>query len=187
MRPRYHWILLGVILVAAGAPAQEKGDKNGAAPRSDASAIEVRFADDSTVKMVLQHTAIDVTTRYGKLSVPVAELRRIEFGLRIPDESAKRIAMAIPQLGGPDFVDPLRPGDRRPGMAGASRTQRRPRSRQTGEGRSHGDHRNCARRKAAFAPIRHRGRRRLHHHRPRRCPGPAGSHSLFWRDQLEAL
>ena len=102
MRPRHLCSLLVFVFVAA-APGQDKNDKNGTAPRFDANTVEVRFADDSTVKMVLQHTSIDVATRYGKLSVPISELRRIEFGIRIPEETAKRIATAVSQLGSADF------------------------------------------------------------------------------------
>jgi len=103
MVPRFNWSLLGLVLIAAGTMGQEKGDKNVSAPRPDANTVEIRFADDSTVKVVLQHTSVDVTTRYGKLSVPIAELRRIEFGLRIPEETAKRISADISNLGSADF------------------------------------------------------------------------------------
>src|SRR5262245_53624038 len=99
MLPRCHWSLLGLILITAGSLAQDKNDKNVPASRPDANTVEIRFADDSTVKVVLQHTSVDVTTRYGKLSVPIAELRRIEFGLRIPEETAKRISADISNLG----------------------------------------------------------------------------------------
>src|SRR5689334_6146502 len=101
MRPRFHWVLLSATLVVGSAVGQPKEDKPAA--KSDANMVEVRFADDSTVKMSLQHSSIEVATRYGKLSVPVTEIRRIEFGLRIPDETAKRIATAVSQLGAPDF------------------------------------------------------------------------------------
>jgi hypothetical protein len=93
--------LLSATLIAGSAAGQPKDDKPAARP--DANTVEVRFADDSTVKMVLRHSSIEVSTRYGKLSVPVTELRRIEFGLRIPEDTAKRIATAVSQLGGPDF------------------------------------------------------------------------------------
>jgi hypothetical protein len=99
----YHWALLAAALAVAGAPAQEKDEKSGPGPRPDANVVEIRFADDSTVKMVLQHSSIQVATRYGKLTVPVAEMRRIEFGLRIPEDTAKRIDTAIARLGSQDF------------------------------------------------------------------------------------
>ena len=103
---RFHCtpILVGVILIAAGAArGQDAGAKTDPSPRPDATAVEVRFADDSTVKMVLLHDGIEIATRYGKLTVPVGEIRRIEFGRHVSEETAKRIDAAIARLGNPDF------------------------------------------------------------------------------------
>jgi hypothetical protein len=66
--------------------------------------VEVRFADDSTVKAALLEKSIDVTTRYGKLTVPVDEIRSIELGLRISEDTAKRIEAAVAGLGSQDFA-----------------------------------------------------------------------------------
>jgi hypothetical protein len=103
MRTCYHWAVLAVALAATGASGGEKDEKTGPGPRPEANVIEIRFADDSTVKMILQHSSIEVATRYGKLTVPVGEMRRIEFGLRIPEDTAKRIDAAIARLGSQDF------------------------------------------------------------------------------------
>jgi hypothetical protein len=99
----YPWALLGMALVVASAFGQEKGEKNAPSSKPDPNTIEVRFADDSMVKMVLQHNSIEVATRYGKLTVPVGEIRRIEFGLRVPEETVKRIDAAIARLASQDF------------------------------------------------------------------------------------
>ncbi len=81
---------------------QEKEAKSG--PRPDANTIEVRFADDSVVKMVLQHNTIDVVTRYGKLSVPVQDMAPYRVRkCRIPEATAKQIEAAIAALGNADF------------------------------------------------------------------------------------
>lgn len=66
---------------------------------------EVRFADGSTVRMVLTQTAVEVTTRYGKLEVPVADIRRVEFGFRYPDGAQARIEAAARELGAADAKD----------------------------------------------------------------------------------
>src|SRR5262245_28057466 len=102
MRSRCYWALLGAALVVS-AHGQQKNDKAAPGTRPDANAVEIRFADDSTVKMSLQTASIEVATRYGKLTIPVAEIRRIDFGLRIPEETAKRIDAAVAQLGSKDF------------------------------------------------------------------------------------
>lgn len=91
--------LAGVLLFSPCAAGQEKPLSLKPEPNS----VEVRFADDSIVKMVLQQSTIDVVTRYGKLTLPLEEIRRIDFGLRIPDDTAKRIDSAIARLGNPDF------------------------------------------------------------------------------------
>ncbi|HJZ90963.1 MAG TPA: hypothetical protein VKE40_08825 [Gemmataceae bacterium] len=65
-------------------------------------AAEVRFADGSTVRMVLTQSTVDVVTRYGKLSVPVADVRKIEFGLRYPDGVQSRIDAEIHRLASDD-------------------------------------------------------------------------------------
>jgi hypothetical protein len=81
---------------------QDKPSKTEPA-RPDVNTIEVRFADDSLVKMTLQNPSIEVATRYGKLVVPVEDMRRIELGLRIPEATAKRIEAAIAALGSANF------------------------------------------------------------------------------------
>jgi len=91
LRP-YHLLTL-----AAFVPASSWGQEK---PAPEGHSIEVRFADDSVVKMVLKDGGIDVATRYGRLTVPTADVRRIEFGLRVPDETAKRIDAALIRLGG---------------------------------------------------------------------------------------
>lgn len=68
----------------------------------ESATVEVRFADDSTVKMELQHATIDLVTRYGKLTFPLSDIRRIEFGARISPEVESRIAAAIARLGDAD-------------------------------------------------------------------------------------
>jgi hypothetical protein len=91
-----------VVLIPLLACAQDK-DKGKAKSLTDAGLFELRFADGSAVRMALMEPSLDVTTRFGKLNVPWAEVRRIEFGLRYPDGVLAKIETAIAQLGGPDF------------------------------------------------------------------------------------
>src|ERR1700722_14884467 len=102
MLARFRWALLAGLCMAFGLSAgQEKDAKT--TPRPDANTVEVRFADDSVVKMILQNGSIDVATRFGKLSVPAQDMRRIELGMRIPEATAKRIEAALANLGNADF------------------------------------------------------------------------------------
>src|SRR5438105_11608402 len=61
--------------------------------------VEVRLIDRSTMKVTLREERVELVTRYGKLSIPVAEIRRIEFGLRLSADEQKRIAAAVRDLG----------------------------------------------------------------------------------------
>lgn len=65
--------------------------------------IEARLADGSAVKLLLLTDSIDVSTKFGKLTIPVQDLRRIEFGLRYPDGVYQRIVEAVGRLGHSDF------------------------------------------------------------------------------------
>jgi hypothetical protein len=86
--------VVGSVALIAGAddPPTKKGT-----PEPPESA-EVRMADGSVVRMLLTQSDVDITTRYGKLSVPVADIRRIEFGFRYPAGAEERIHTAIDKL-----------------------------------------------------------------------------------------
>ena len=67
--------------------------------------FEVRMADDSLVKVALLDPTITVATRYGKLVIPCAEIRRIEPGFRFPEGSEEKVAKAIEALASPVFAE----------------------------------------------------------------------------------
>lgn len=65
---------------------------------SPPSLAEVRFADGSVVRMTLLQEYVDVQTKYGKLTVPLCDVRRIEFGLHVPPEVHQQINQSIKRL-----------------------------------------------------------------------------------------
>jgi hypothetical protein len=65
--------------------------------------FEARFIDGSSLKLALRDEAIDIASPYGRLRVPVAEIRRMELATRTPAEIAERIAVCIGDLGNPQF------------------------------------------------------------------------------------
>jgi hypothetical protein len=87
--------------LGAPAPSGETSAKKPAPPA--AGAVEVRLTDDSTLKLTLREERIEVATRFGKLSIPVGDVNKIEFGLRIPEGVGKRIQAAVADLGSSDF------------------------------------------------------------------------------------
>ena len=91
--------LLVALLPLLPSAAQEKA----AQPAAEANVFEVHFNDGSVVKMILLQESLDVTTRFGKLTVPMKDLRRIDFGLRYPDGVYQKIQDAIGLLSNPDF------------------------------------------------------------------------------------
>lgn len=90
---------VGLSSIARSQPPATKGS---VVPR-DLSAVEVRFVDRSMLRMSLQHDKLDVQTRFGRLSIPTVEIRKIDFGMRTPAEVAKRIETAIIALGSSEF------------------------------------------------------------------------------------
>ncbi len=65
--------------------------------------LEARFADGSTLKLSLHDDHLGLDTPHGPLLFPVGDIHKIEFGLRISDEVAKRIEAAIGKLGSSQF------------------------------------------------------------------------------------
>jgi hypothetical protein len=64
---------------------------------------EVRCVDDSVLKLKILDERLNVSTRYGSLQVPVADIRRIEFATRVTPEVADRVSLLISNLNHPDF------------------------------------------------------------------------------------
>ena len=71
--------------------------------RATPTDVEVRCVDDSVMKLKVLDDRLDVVTRYGKLEIPVSEIRRIEFATRVPSEVAERITLLISNMNHPDF------------------------------------------------------------------------------------
>jgi hypothetical protein len=73
------------------------------ADAGSAPEVDVRFMDGSTARVVILQSHLELETRYGKLTIPCNEIRKIELALRLEDETAKRIDDAIRDLGGDEF------------------------------------------------------------------------------------
>lgn len=62
----------------------------------------VQLADGNVINMAVLTDAIEIDTEFGKLKVPVSQVRGIVVGLRYPAEMEKRIAGAVDRLGSDD-------------------------------------------------------------------------------------
>jgi len=94
--PRPAWTLATVLFAALPLVAQDK-------PAAVGAAVEVQFTDGSVVKLAILDEKFDIATRYGRLTVPVADIRRIDLGVRYPEGSLAKIEDAIRRLGDSDF------------------------------------------------------------------------------------
>lgn len=73
--------------------------------------VDIHFLNGSTVRMVIQSERLEVATAYGKLSVPVTDVRAIEFGLHFAEGIEAKIDAAVRSLGSSDFRERQRGAD----------------------------------------------------------------------------
>lgn len=88
-------LLLALSQLLAQPPAKSKPEPG--AP------VELRFRDNSVMKLSVLDAKMEMNTAYGKLSIPLVEIRRIEFRMRLPEDVVKQIETAIANLGHKNF------------------------------------------------------------------------------------
>lgn len=96
---RNAWFLAAVLMMTCSTGHSQTA----AQKKSDSAEIEMTFANGSVIRMELLPENIEINTEYGKLSVPAREIRRIEFGLHLPEGADKKIEIAVKRLGSADF------------------------------------------------------------------------------------
>lgn len=93
-------LFLVATLVAIAAGNAQTGAK-----KENPGEVEILFANGSLVRLTLVQEKIEVNTLYGKLSVPLKDIRRIEFGVHVPEGVDKKVEAAIKLLGSADFKE----------------------------------------------------------------------------------
>ena len=88
--------LFAALLVAGGAHAQEPKAK------PVVGTWEVKYTDDSTMKLTLLEDTISLLTPHGTLQIPVRDIKWIEFGTRPSEADQKAVDAAVADLGGTD-------------------------------------------------------------------------------------
>ncbi len=93
------WVrLFAALVVAGGAHAQE--------PKAPAKPVvgtwEVKYTDDSTMKLTLLEDTISLLTPHGTLQIPVRDIRKIEFGVRLSEADQKAVDASVVDLAGTD-------------------------------------------------------------------------------------
>jgi hypothetical protein len=93
--------LLGLCVWGVLHPTNAKGQAPAAQPTKGPEPVEVRFTDASSLRLTLREERVEVITRYGRLTIPIADVRRIEFATRLPDDVAQQVEAAVNSLGDP--------------------------------------------------------------------------------------
>jgi hypothetical protein len=65
--------------------------------------VDIHFLNGSTLRLIVQSEKLDIATSYGKLSVPIKDVRAIEFGLHFPEGMEGKIEAAVKGLGSGDY------------------------------------------------------------------------------------
>jgi hypothetical protein len=94
-----HKASLAALLVVSGAAAEDK--PAGPAPRP--AEVVARLHDGTVLRKAALRDGVVVVTRFGKLTVPAAEIRRIEFGRHLSAEAARQVEEAVRQLGSDEY------------------------------------------------------------------------------------
>jgi hypothetical protein len=87
-------------LSSAGPQPQQPAEPSKPRPSVDA---EVKYVDDSNMKLKLLDDKLEIVTKHGVLQVAVADIRRIDFASRIPADVAEKVMLAIAKLNHSDF------------------------------------------------------------------------------------
>jgi hypothetical protein len=98
------WISRSICILAIGCMSLAFGADDPKQKKSpESTTIEVQFVDGSNLKMNLPESPIEIQTKFGKLSVPLSSIRRIEFGFRYPDGMERKMIEAVERLGDKNF------------------------------------------------------------------------------------
>lgn len=87
-------------LVSLCVPALAADPPQKAAP----TRYELKFADGSAIQATLADQSVVVATKYGKLTVPLADVTRIEFGFRHPDGMRAKVDAVVEDFGSKEFA-----------------------------------------------------------------------------------
>ena len=59
---------------------------------------EVRYLDGSVVRMTLDQPNIELQTKYGKLTIPLSDVRRLDVGVHLSASERREVDLAIERL-----------------------------------------------------------------------------------------
>jgi hypothetical protein len=75
---RSRWALMALLVWVGSALA----DSNKTKVPSNSSEVEIRLTDGSRVRMLVLEETLNIATKYGRLTIPISDLHRLELGIR---------------------------------------------------------------------------------------------------------
>jgi hypothetical protein len=88
----------GLVADARQQPLSDVVSQRGSRTASGSRRAEIRFTDDSNLRLTLEVERIELATPYGKLQIPMAAVRRVEFATRVPTELTERLMGIVTDL-----------------------------------------------------------------------------------------
>ncbi len=85
--------LLAIFLVSGAASAQPS------TPTPPTTFLSLRFNNGSIVQQAVLLDPVEMDTKLGKITVPAAEIQRIDLGFRLNEDDAKKVETALRDLG----------------------------------------------------------------------------------------
>jgi hypothetical protein len=84
-------------------PVQASLDWGRTILRPDPRVFEAHLADGSTIDVRLLSSTLGVSTRAGKVRLPITDIRYIDVGFRYPEGMEKQVKAAVAHLGDPRY------------------------------------------------------------------------------------
>ncbi len=93
---RSAWLALAALasLTAVGWP-----DTPSPGPTSQDAAVVLRFHNGSVIQPAVLLDALEIETKFGKVSIPASEIRGIDFAFRLTAEDTRKLEQALRDLG----------------------------------------------------------------------------------------
>jgi len=101
-------LLAAAFLTTARAEDEKKEEPKKtpvAAPQKAAvrGEVEIHFLNGSKVRMGVRSEQLEIATLYGNLSVPIRDIRSIDFGLHFPEGYVAKIDLAVKKLASANY------------------------------------------------------------------------------------
>lgn len=66
---------------------------------------DVRLNDGSNLVVALKQSSLEVQTKYGKLVIPVSDLKKVEFGVHLKESEQKKLESCLSSLDSQSYKD----------------------------------------------------------------------------------